>query len=117
MTRLRVSAHRLNIETQRFNGKNCYIPETQRVCGCCDLREKEDELHFMIKCPRYKDLREIVFREVSQQNGHFNSYLEDQKLIWLLSNEDIETSKIVARFISESMEIRSQMLKQDRDPM
>jgi hypothetical protein len=48
LTKLRISAHRLHIETGRYQG----IPPHQRLCGQCDSGEVEDEIHFRvpIKC-------------------------------------------------------------------
>ena len=111
LTRIRVSAHRLNIETQRFNGRNVYIPEDQRTCKCCEMDDKEDELHFVIKCPAYNDLRETMFSKAAQNNHHFCNYSEVQKFLWLLSNEDLQVAKITARFVSDALELRQQKLK------
>ena len=42
LTKLRISAHRLHIETGRYHG----IPPHQRLCEQCDSGEVEDEIHF-----------------------------------------------------------------------
>jgi hypothetical protein len=44
LTKLRISAHRLHIETGRYQG----IPPHQRLCGQCDSGEVEDEIHFLL---------------------------------------------------------------------
>ena len=111
LTRIRVSAHSLNIETQWFNGRNVHIQEEQRTCMCCGTGEKEDELHLIIKCPTYKDLRESMFSKIALI-VHFHSYSETQKFVWLLSNEDLLATKLTARFISDALPIREQTLKQ-----
>ena len=112
LTLIRVSAHRLNIETQRFNGRNVYVPEEQRTCMCCETGKKEDELHLIIKCPTFSDLRESMFSKIAQDNHHFHHYLETQKFMWLLSNEDFRVIKLTAWFINNALERRERILKQ-----
>ena len=112
LSRLRVSAHRLNIETQRFNGRNLYTPEEQRICTCCDLREKEDEFHFTIRCARYKIPREALFKKVAEKNIHFINYTEHQKFIWLMSDEELAGAKEMGNFIGNSLELRGEYLKE-----
>ena len=61
-TKLRISAHPLMIEKGRhFHPK---IPVDQRayLYYICSLNEVEDELHFMLKCTYYADLRDTVFK-------------------------------------------------------
>ena len=106
LSRLRVSAHRLHIETQRFNGRNLYIPVEQRICSCCDSQETEDEFHFVMKCARYTVPRESMFNSVREKNIHFSNYTEHQKFIWLMSDEDLAGAKVLAKFISNSLELR-----------
>ena len=88
------------------------IPEDQRTCKCCESNEKEDELHFIVRCPSYNDQRDILTDLVLKGNHFFSSYSDAQKLVWLMSNEDMNTIKIVARFISDSLEVRDHILKQ-----
>ena len=44
------------VETGRYTG----IPYYQRTCRLCDLGEVEDQHHFLIICPTFKDLIEIA---------------------------------------------------------
>ena len=39
ITRLRISAHKLRIETERFNNKLKYIPTEMRTCLICNRRD------------------------------------------------------------------------------
>ena len=47
----------LGVETGRYTG----IPYYQRTCCLCDLGEVEDQHHFLIICPTFKDLRLQLF--------------------------------------------------------
>ena len=50
---LRLSSHQLNIET----GRHTSIERLDRRCNVCILSDLEDEYHFTLICPIYKDLR------------------------------------------------------------
>ena len=52
ISKFRISAHSLNIETGRHQG----IDRIQRKCTKCQQQEIEDEFHFILKCPFYNDL-------------------------------------------------------------
>ena len=51
--KLRCSAHKLSIEQGRYMS----VERNQRLCLMCNLSDIEDEFHFILKCPIYKDLR------------------------------------------------------------
>ena len=54
MSKLRVSSHRLEIETGRWTWP-VSTPFDERKCHICD--RLEDEFHFLFECPLYNDLR------------------------------------------------------------
>ena len=54
LTRLRISAHKLQIEVGRYC--NSIIPRDERFCINCK-NVVEDEHHFLFVCPLYKQLR------------------------------------------------------------
>lgn len=54
LTRLRISNHRLNIETGRY--KRPVVAREERICDLCHLGV-EDEYHFMFQCPTLADVR------------------------------------------------------------
>jgi len=54
LTKIRVSSHRLTIETGRWEKPNV-IPRNERVCKECNT--VEDEYHFVCECSLYVDLR------------------------------------------------------------
>ena len=58
MTKLRLSNHRLAIETGRY--KRPYKKPNERMCPLCK-REAEDEKHFLVSCPVYQEKRKSVF--------------------------------------------------------
>ena len=54
MTKLRLSAHKLNIETGRYAKPCNRVSPELRICPFCSMDACEDEYHFMIFCPLYE---------------------------------------------------------------
>jgi hypothetical protein len=106
LSQLRLSAHRLKIETGRYNAQNQYIPPANRICENCEMHESEDEMHFILKCPTYKTQRDKLFMHIVSRNIHFINYNDVQKFTWLMLNEDLEDLKALANYISEAMALR-----------
>ena len=53
IAKIRLSSHQLNIET----GRHTNIERLYRKCNLCNLNDLEDEYHFALICPIYKDSR------------------------------------------------------------
>ena len=106
LAQFRLSAHKLAIETARYNGKNRYVPPENRLCQSCNGHKMEDEQHFLIECQKYEHFREVLFKAVSDKNPHFKQYSVHQKFVWLMINDDIEVLKSMAHFMIKAFEIR-----------
>ena len=63
LTRLRVSAHKLNIEIGRH--RRPYIPRHQRLCLYCNCGEIDDEIHFLLKCNFHAEARHSLFQLIA----------------------------------------------------
>ena len=61
ITRIRLSAHSLEIERGR-KAKPQSIPACERFCRQCKTRV-EDEVHFIVECPLYSQLRTEMLRK------------------------------------------------------
>ena len=53
IAKIRLSSHKLAIEQGRYNKTN----RNRRTCKLC-INEIEDEMHFILLCPSYVNLRE-----------------------------------------------------------
>ena len=53
LARFRISAHKLFIE----EGRHRNIPKEQRLCSKCNMNTIENEYHFLLVCPLYRQLR------------------------------------------------------------
>ena len=58
ITKIRISAHSLAIKTGRYCKPK--ISANERFCKFCKFckDQVEDEIHFLLHCPLYKDFRE-----------------------------------------------------------
>lgn len=48
--------HCLNTETGRYQSKG----RRARLCDVCNAQEIEDDLHFILQCSKYYDLRKKI---------------------------------------------------------
>jgi hypothetical protein len=55
ITKIRLSSHKLAIEQGRYNKTN----RNRRTCKLC-INEIEDEMHFILLCPSYVNLRKKI---------------------------------------------------------
>jgi hypothetical protein len=53
LTKYRISAHKLRIKTGRYDD----TPRQSRLCTCCNSNQIEEEYHFLLVCPYYRDIR------------------------------------------------------------
>ena len=84
LTKLRMSSHSLEIERGRYDKTEA----KDRICKYCQVYGQikvEDEAHFVVNCPQYKELREKLLPSDIIQNTQLN---EEEKLIKILSDTD-----------------------------
>ena len=89
MSRFRISSHSLNIETGRYDG----TPRKNRICKLCTMNKVEDEYHFLLVCPHYRELRSKYFKP------YFCHWPTMNKFESLLSTLHKKTIRNVAKFI------------------
>ena len=53
LSRLRCSAHKLMVEEGRFRNIERHI----KLCQFCNMNRVEDEFHFVLVCPAFRDLQ------------------------------------------------------------
>ena len=62
LVKLRVSNHKLNIETGRYDK----ISRCDRICPVCSL-DIEDEIHFLFDCAKYSSIRDDFFNKIANR--------------------------------------------------
>ena len=84
LAKFRCGVARLKIETGRYQS----LPVHERTCFHCNT-EVEDELHVLIYCPLYNDIRKELLNHAYLCNSDFLSYSTSDKFNFLLSDERI----------------------------
>ena len=105
LTKFRLSNHDLMIETGRHRKPK--IPKQERFCPFCTNRV-EDEIHFLIKCPTYNEIRKEVINDSLELKPNFIFYTDLEKFMFLLTNEQISFK--VSKLIHLAMEKRNVLI-------
>ena len=61
ISKFRCSAHKLLV-VERGQYQN--VDRNRRICKNCNMNMVEDEYHFLLDCPAYRDLRKIYFKNI-----------------------------------------------------
>ena len=103
ITRLRVSAHALEIEAGRHS--NPPIPRNERVCKTC--RVLDDEKHFLMECSLNQLERRNLFLKYNELYRDFNLMPTNEKFKLLFSVKDSSLLTYLGKFIYSSNERRN----------
>ena len=98
IAKLRLSSHRLFIETGRYTG----VPRDERKCVYCELNDIEDEYHFVLRCSKYQILRHQYIPRYFTINPSMFKFLE------LLNSNKLKTLNKLAVFIIKAFQLRLQ---------
>lgn len=97
-TRFRISSHRLQIERGRYQG----ALRQDRLCLRCTSGEVDDEKHFLISCSTCPEIRTEMFSRINNICQNFHVLNPEQKLYWLLNNENEEILASICNLIKQS---------------
>ena len=104
LTQIRLSAHHLNIEAMRPTTPD----PNKRTCKQCNTDAIEDEEHFLIHCQAYTLDRQQLLQTCSNICPNLNTLTPRQKFIWLMTNENKQANKTLARHIYTTLQHRKQ---------
>lgn len=100
LSRFRLSAHKLMIEEGRYRG----IERNLRLCQFCNMQVTEDEYHFLLVCPAYRDIRCTIL------SNYYNRWPSKNKFVRLLNESQDSIIKRLAKFIYAANEKRTTLL-------
>lgn len=103
LTQFRLSSHPLNIEAQR----GTIDDPNKRLCQICDLNKTETEMHLLLECPAYSEPRQTFLKSIT--NKHLDSLTCENKYLWIMTNEDKNTCKLLSKFIYSCLGIRKSL--------
>ena len=100
-TKLRVSSHRLAIETDRFTRP--ITPRSQRFCNNWTQNVLGDEMHFLLSCPKFAVQRKALFDDLEvfgniRNDKDFKTFLQ----WWTM---DMVTSRLLTKFANVSQTV------------
>ncbi|KAL4233737.1 hypothetical protein ACF0H5_008417 [Mactra antiquata] len=101
LSRLRMSSHKLNIETGRWH-KPQKIPKSERKCQICN--SLEDEFHFILECSIYTDYRKQHISKYYWQRPNIPKFVE------LMSSENKKTIINLSYYVYKSFKRRDELL-------
>lgn len=102
LSRLRLSSHRLAVETGRWQRPES-VPYNERKCIICGVLA--DKFHFVIECKNYKDIRKKYI------NNYYLRHPSFVKFIKLINSVNpVEIKKQLAPFTFKAFEIRCRLV-------
>ena len=103
MSKLRLSSHKLRIETGRY--KQQRTDRSLRKCQFCNSQDLEDEYFFLLICPLYTDIRKKYISK---------SYFvrpSVYKFVYLMSSTDTYIQKKLGQYVHESFKLRKSLIQ------
>ena len=61
----------------------------------CNLNETEDEIHSLVRCTCYNDLRHLFTRKAIEARGDILSLTDSQKLVYLMESHYVCIAKYI----------------------
>ena len=105
--RLRISSHKLQIETGRHLPRKDRLKPEERLCIYCKNNEMEDEFHFLMKCDFYNDERSLLYKKVSEKYQEFDSLNDANKFKFIMGLHDQDTIWALGHYVSTCFKKRS----------
>lgn len=97
LTKFRLSSHDLAIERGRYEN----ISRNERICRNCHLNTVENEYHFLLVCPLYRDLRQKYFKNYYCHWPTLNKYDD------LMSKKSKQLILNLSKFVYFAMKLRN----------
>ena len=113
ITKFRLSAHQLRIETGRYekkknkDGKVLQLVRDERICMHCNMSKIEDEFHFLFECPLYSSNRLKLIYSITTVCKNFSALTDNDKFVWILNNEDKSILVFLYEYISNCFLLRN----------
>ena len=111
VTRLRLGAHALRIQTGKYENKGASIPVEERTCLICNRNRIEDEQHFLMYCQEYDDIRHELHSVISKTDSFFTNLTDEDKIKYLLTLDNENNPKIIGKYIHLMFQKREEILK------
>ncbi len=85
IAKMRCGVALICLETGRYEG----LTGQERICPMCEMDEIEYEIHVMIFCFLYNDIKATLYESTLLIDNDFNTYNNMDKFLFLMDNEGI----------------------------
>ena len=100
ISRLRMSCHRLHIETGRYVAKINRLEPEDRKCIYCTTDQCEDEFHFLVGCPFYAEERNLMFNAITKVYPSFVNLELRHQFVYVMSSSDKKIISALGSYVS-----------------
>ena len=107
LTRMRVSAHHLQIEVGRWSRPP--VPPWERVCRYCNDSSIDNEGHFLHDCVTFTLKRNCLFALLDTVVPGFLQLSREHKILTMLCPTNSKATKLVSKFIGILFKARCQI--------
>ena len=107
----------LEIERERYGNKS--TKEEERYWKLCKLENNltvEDEFHFLMVCPLFEIKLENILESIYKSFPVISQISLTEQFLWLMSQENVSCTNEIAKFITQSMKLRSEELEKMISP-
>ena len=98
LAKLRLSDHKLEIETGRHQRPN--VDQDKRICRLCNTSEVENEIHFLMQCNLYKQFTRLR-KDFHSSINFIDKQSAEQSYIKLMSMKNQDENIKLADFVSK----------------
>ena len=102
LVKLRISSHK----TGRYDN----IPRDGRVCNVCNCKTIEDEIHFLLDCPKYSSLRDMFFSKIEPSLPFTLLLVKETLLPHIMNSTDYFINTHLTSFVSLRFQLRDKLL-------
>jgi hypothetical protein len=107
ITKMRISAHKLEIEQGRYkkhqSGQNHV---TERLCTNCTLHAIENEEHVLMVCPKYNDMRGTASGKFNDIFHNWQDLSTNEKFLVIMTCNDFETTSLLSNMLVQIKQVR-----------
>ena len=104
LSRFRLSSHDLQIERGRYTRPK--TPVDDRKCRFCQNNAIEDEIHFLLICNKYNNIRSDMLNTVNNFVTGLSNLDSQTKFVTLLTNDQSEVLHAVGKYLWKAEQIR-----------
>jgi hypothetical protein len=109
ISKLRMSAHRLEVETGRYQSKPLKVKREDRVCRMCDLDILEDEKHVVMICPKYACQRKIMISCINEAFVGFEAKNIHDQFRFIMQCTDWEVFRVFSDMLVHISTLRGSL--------